>query len=243
MVNGGTAPGVQELAFGKPVAGQVVHGVRGCGDVVVGGGGVEGGVADVVAAGGEGSGAALVDVAADGVAIVVTGAVDETGDACRPSSAHPTASAPRASVAVTRRRLRRRAVRCDSDNVSPSLYGSLVVRTVDHLLRGASLPCQDPAVDHTELEEVILAVLRLLEPGEVVSYGDVADDAGFPGRSRAVGRLLATTAEDVPWWRVVNAAGRLVPGNEPEHAARLRAEGVTVHDGRVVRSPLGRFAR
>lgn len=93
-----------------------------------------------------------------------------------------------------------------------------------------------------DLEDALLAALRDLRPGEVVSYGDVADDAGFPGRARAVGRLLATTTEAVPWWRVVNAAGRLVPGGEAEHAARLRAEGVLVEDGRVRRSPLGRFA-
>lgn len=98
-------------------------------------------------------------------------------------------------------------------------------------------------MDHTELETAILGVLRELRAGEVVSYGDVADDAGFPGRSRAVGRLLASTTEEVPWWRVVNAAGRLVPGQEAEHAARLRAEGVAVADGRVTRSPHGRFAR
>ena len=88
----------------------------------------------------------------------------------------------------------------------------------------------------------MLAVLCALQPGEVVSYGDVADDAGFPGRSRAVGRLLATTVDSLPWWRVVNATGRLVPGSECEHASRLRAEGVIVRDGHVRRSPFGRFA-
>ncbi len=98
-------------------------------------------------------------------------------------------------------------------------------------------------VGFTELEQAILDVLVLLEPGEVVSYGDVADDAGYPGRARAVGRFLATGAGAVPWWRVVNAVGRLVPGNEAEHAARLRAEGVLVRDGRVVSSPRGRFSR
>lgn len=97
-------------------------------------------------------------------------------------------------------------------------------------------------MDHTEFEDALLAVLRALQPGEVVSYGEVADDAGHPGKARAVGRLLATTTQDVPWWRVVNAIGRLVPGNEPEHAARLRAEGVIVRDGRVRRAPIGRFA-
>lgn len=89
----------------------------------------------------------------------------------------------------------------------------------------------------------ILDVVRALAPGEVVSYGDVADDAGHPGRSRLVGRLLATTDEHVPWWRVVTSDGRLVPGAEEEQAARLRGEGATVTNGHVRRSPSGRFSR
>jgi methylated-DNA-protein-cysteine methyltransferase related protein len=83
-----------------------------------------------------------------------------------------------------------------------------------------------------------MAVLLSLRPGEVVTYGDVAVEAGFPGAARAVGRLLATTAEDVPWWRVVTTTGRLVPGHEAEHARRLAAEGVTVDDGHVAAAPL-----
>ena len=74
----------------------------------------------------------------------------------------------------------------------------------------------------------MLDVLRALTPGEVVSYGDVAEDAGFPGRARAVGRILAVTAEPVPWWRVVTSNGRLVPGHEARQASRLRSEGVVV---------------
>ena len=82
-------------------------------------------------------------------------------------------------------------------------------------------------------EQAVTAVLHSLEPGGVVTYGEVAAEAGFPGAGRAVGRLLATTAEDVPWWRVVTTTGRLVPGHEAEHARRLRAEGVPVTDGSV----------
>jgi methylated-DNA-protein-cysteine methyltransferase-like protein len=82
-------------------------------------------------------------------------------------------------------------------------------------------------------EEAVIGVLRSLQPGEVATYGEVAAEAGFPGAARAVGRLLATTAEDVPWWRVVTTTGRLVPGHEAEHAGRLGAEGVDVVDGHV----------
>lgn len=94
-----------------------------------------------------------------------------------------------------------------------------------------------------ELAPRVLAVLVALEPGEVVSYGDVADVAGYPGRSRAVGHLLATTDVDVPWWRVVRSDGRLATSPPGEQAALLRAEGVTLRGDRVIRSPRGRFRR
>jgi methylated-DNA-protein-cysteine methyltransferase-like protein len=86
------------------------------------------------------------------------------------------------------------------------------------------------------LEEAVIEVLLALEPGDVVTYGEVATEAGYPGRARAVGRILATTEVEVAWWRVVTAAGRLVPGHEDEHARRLEAEGAAVdrERGRVV---------
>ena len=92
------------------------------------------------------------------------------------------------------------------------------------------------------MERHFLDVIRSLRTGEVVSYGDIADDAGFHGRSRAVGHLLASTDEELPWWRVVNSAGRLVPGHEQEQAEILRSEGVTVLDAKVRRARFGRFA-
>jgi methylated-DNA-protein-cysteine methyltransferase-like protein len=74
----------------------------------------------------------------------------------------------------------------------------------------------------------VIAVIAAIEPGDVWTYGEVADAAGRPGAARAVGRVLATVDADLPWWRVVTSTGRLVPGHETEHARRLRAEGVTV---------------
>ena len=82
----------------------------------------------------------------------------------------------------------------------------------------------------------MLEVLRALQPGDVVTYGEVAEEAGYPGRARAVGRMLASGLDDVAWWRVVAASGRLVPGLEAEQAARLRAEGVDVGERGVRRS-------
>ena len=80
--------------------------------------------------------------------------------------------------------------------------------------------------------EEVAALLERLEPGEIVSYGEVAEEAGFPGAARAVGNLVRTTP-GLPWWRVVAKSGRLAPGLEQRQTELLRSEGVTVVNGRV----------
>ncbi len=85
----------------------------------------------------------------------------------------------------------------------------------------------------TGFEDAVAAVVASVPPGEVVTYGEVAAEAGFPGAARAVGTFLSRGEADLPWWRVVNASGRLVPGHEREHARRLRAEGVALRGDRV----------
>ncbi|MDA8395110.1 MAG: MGMT family protein [Candidatus Dormibacteraeota bacterium] len=67
------------------------------------------------------------------------------------------------------------------------------------------------------------SVLLDTSPGEILTYGDVARLAGHPGAARAVGRVLATSG-GLPWWRVVTANGRLVPGLEAEQSRRLERE-------------------
>ena len=87
----------------------------------------------------------------------------------------------------------------------------------------------------TEFAERALAVIRAIEPGDVVSYGEVAALAGRPGAARGVGAVLAASGgSGVPWWRVVNASGRLAPGHEREQARLLKRDGVATRDGRVV---------
>lgn len=87
-----------------------------------------------------------------------------------------------------------------------------------------------------DFRDRVLAALASVHPGEVVSYGDLAAQAGYPGAARGVGAVLAGSTPDqrLAWWRVVYADGRLAPGHEPEQARRLAAEGVVVRDGRVV---------
>jgi len=94
-----------------------------------------------------------------------------------------------------------------------------------------------------ERERRILDVVMALRAGEVTTYGDVAEVAGYPKQSRLVGRILATTELEVPWWRVVNASGQIVSGHPGEQRDVLRSEDVTVVDGRVRNAPIGRFHR
>lgn len=106
-----------------------------------------------------------------------------------------------------------------------------------------SLP-SDRSVPHEpngagDFTDRVVAVIAATRPGEVVTYGEVAAEAGRPGAARAVGRVLRTSDAALPWWRVVTASGRLVPGLEARHAELLTAEGVAVDRdvGRVRRTP------
>ncbi len=85
----------------------------------------------------------------------------------------------------------------------------------------------------------VRAVLGRLPVGAVMTYGEVALESGHPGAARAVGRFLSLGGSGLPWWRVVTSTGRLVPGNEREHARLLRSEGVRIEDDRVVMAGQG----
>lgn len=85
----------------------------------------------------------------------------------------------------------------------------------------------------------VLAVIRAVPPGRVVSYGQVALWAGRPGAARAVGGILRRLGEEeseVPWQRVINARGGISTykvGSGELQVALLRAEGVPVRGGTV----------
>ena len=82
--------------------------------------------------------------------------------------------------------------------------------------------------------ERVRAVVRAIPPGETRSYGEVAAEAGLRS-ARLVGRILAEDGHDLPWHRVLRADGTCAPHIAREQAARLRAEGVLLVDGRLPR--------
>src|SRR4249920_688397 len=86
--------------------------------------------------------------------------------------------------------------------------------------------------------EKILAAIRAVPRGQVAGYGEIARRAGLPGRARMVARLLSNNEDPkLPWHRILRSDGRIAfPEDSPEFAEqvqRLRAEGVTVVNGRV----------
>ncbi|MDR1388003.1 MAG: MGMT family protein [Propionibacteriaceae bacterium] len=97
----------------------------------------------------------------------------------------------------------------------------------------------DPALTPEPWSDWVWAVLDQVEaipPGRVATYGDVAAALGRPGpgSARRVGQVMARHGGDGPWWRVVNAAGRVAPGHRDLALARLAAEGCPLADGKVV---------
>jgi methylated-DNA-protein-cysteine methyltransferase-like protein len=97
--------------------------------------------------------------------------------------------------------------------------------------------------DSPEIQE-IWSVVGAIPRGKVSTYGAVARAAGLPGRARLAGRALKVLPSELnlPWHRVVGAGGRIVfPRSSAQHreqARRLRAEGVTVKEGRVSRETM-----
>ena len=76
-------------------------------------------------------------------------------------------------------------------------------------------------------EVVVERVLRAVEQvprGRLVAYGDIARMVGIGARH--VGWIMRHWGANVPWWRVVNVAGRL-----PDHLVDEAAMGVQIGDG------------
>ena len=95
-------------------------------------------------------------------------------------------------------------------------------------------------MDEKSFEEKIYALVAGIPPGQVASYGQLAVLAGGPRWARKAGRAMKNAPPGLPAHRVVNSAGRCVPG-WTEQPILLRAEGVTFHPGGHVNMKRHRF--
>ena len=97
---------------------------------------------------------------------------------------------------------------------------------------------QPPPVN-ADIRDRILATIKRIPRGRVATYGNVADVAGLPRRARLVGTVLRQTpaSRGLPWYRVINAGGRIsLPAGSDAYQrqrSKLEAEGVLFIGGRV----------
>lgn len=85
-------------------------------------------------------------------------------------------------------------------------------------------------------KEKVIAFVKKIPKGKVVSYGQVAAACGKPKAAREVGRILGsieTSKASIPWWRVLNNRGIIsIKGNwtasKELQAELLKKDGVNV---------------
>lgn len=108
------------------------------------------------------------------------------------------------------------------------------IRRVQGLLSGVKDDLADIELDPAGLNEFALAVYaatRAVPPGEVTTYGTIAQRVGAPGSAQAVGRALGRNPYPiiVPCHRVMGADGRMVgfsaPGGTATKLRMLAVEG------------------
>jgi methylated-DNA-[protein]-cysteine S-methyltransferase len=93
-----------------------------------------------------------------------------------------------------------------------STFSADLVRRLIAFLRGDDVSLADVPLDldwTTPFQRAVADALRELPRGEVVSYGELAAVAGYPGAARAVGSFCAENRFMflVPCHRVVGASG------------------------------------
>ena len=89
----------------------------------------------------------------------------------------------------------------------------------------------------TEFTRLVIDIIQGIPEGKVMTYGQIAKNAGDPWGARQVVRILNSMSIPcaLPWHRVINAKGEigLTGAGGEEQAALLSAEGVPVENGKI----------
>ncbi len=94
----------------------------------------------------------------------------------------------------------------------------------------------------------IWRVVECIPKGRVSTYGQVAEEAGFPGNARLAGYALHALppGSGVPWQRVINSRGQIsFPKNSRSYTRQsrlLKQEGIRFVDGKVDLHKFGWFS-
>lgn len=103
-------------------------------------------------------------------------------------------------------------------------------------IHGPPPPKADPWPEdrvHSPFERDVIEAIGSLAPGELATYGEIAEEVGRPGAAQAVGNVVRR-ARRLPWWRIVPADGRIYCTHAPVQIPLLEAEGHRIVDRRLV---------
>jgi len=100
-------------------------------------------------------------------------------------------------------------------------------------MRGTKRVHVDVEGDRIGAREEVLALVRRIPHGRVMTYGQISAELGSRLSPRAVGWIMHRCPDDVPWQRVVNASGGFSTDRLPDfpkglQRAMLEEEGVEI---------------
>lgn len=114
-------------------------------------------------------------------------------------------------------------------------YVGAVREAYENILRDVADKCCSEGVLNDALIRTVLDIADNIPEGKVMSYGQIAKVIGRPKNARLVGKIMSMADRygEHPCHRVVNSAGRTVPGWD-EQRAMLEREGVEFKDNGCV---------
>jgi methylated-DNA-protein-cysteine methyltransferase-like protein len=91
----------------------------------------------------------------------------------------------------------------------------------------------------TPFTQQVVAIIKGIPKGYVMTYGQIAEQAGSPRGARQVVRILHSLSAkyDLPWHRVVNAKGEIAIQDEESRYMQklyLENEGVKISGKNIV---------
>jgi methylated-DNA-protein-cysteine methyltransferase-like protein len=76
----------------------------------------------------------------------------------------------------------------------------------------------------TPFARAVHDVVTAIAEGDIMTYAEVAAEAGHPGAARGVGAVMRAS-RGLPWWRVVSSSLRISTHPPERQADLLRTEG------------------
>ena len=89
----------------------------------------------------------------------------------------------------------------------------------------------------TEFTDTVIAIIKNIPKGKVMTYGQIAANAGNPWGSRQVSRILhsMSNTHELPWHRVINSKGEISLKGEGRmiQEEMLKSEGIEFTNNKI----------